>query len=80
MLSLDWLDDFTQPFSWRSSLSRVLDFLNKLFLPGVHYGTTMVLIWYYHDTIVVLLWYYHGSKRHDLADSLSSYDPNYLLN
>ena len=31
-----WLDDFTQPFSWRSSLSRALDFLNKLFLPGVN--------------------------------------------
>ena len=30
-----WLDDFTQPFSWRSSLVRALDFLNKLFLPGV---------------------------------------------
>ena len=31
-----WLDDyFTQPFSWRSSLSRALDFLNKLFRPGV---------------------------------------------
>ncbi len=30
-----WLDDFTQPFSWCSSLSQALDFLNKLFLPGV---------------------------------------------
>ena len=30
-----WLDDFTQPFSWRSSLSQALVFLNKLFLPGV---------------------------------------------
>ena len=29
-----------QPFSWRSLLSRALDFLNKLFLPGVsvHYS------------------------------------------
>ena len=32
-----WLDDFTQPFSWRSSLSRALDFQNKLFLLGVKY-------------------------------------------
>ena len=31
-----WLDDFMQPFSWRSSLVRALDFLNKLFLPGVN--------------------------------------------
>ena len=30
-----WLDDFMQPFSWGSSLSLALDFLNKLFLPGV---------------------------------------------
>ena len=30
-----WLDDFMQPSSWRSSLVRALDFLNKLFLPGV---------------------------------------------
>ena len=30
-----WLDDFMQPFSCHSSLSRALDFLNKLFLPGV---------------------------------------------
>ena len=30
-----WLDDFMQLFSWRSSLSQALDFLNKLFLPGV---------------------------------------------
>ena len=30
-----WLDDFTQPFSWRSLLVRALDFPNKLFLPGV---------------------------------------------
>ena len=30
-----WLDDFTQPFSWCSSLSWALNFLNKLFLPGV---------------------------------------------
>ena len=32
-----WLDDFMQPFSWRSWLVRALDFLNKLFLPGVVY-------------------------------------------
>ena len=30
-----WLDDFIQPFLWRSSLVQALDFLNKLFLPGV---------------------------------------------
>ena len=30
-----WLDDFMQLFSWRSSLVRALDFLNKLFLLGV---------------------------------------------
>ena len=30
------LDNFMQPFSWHSSLSRALDFLNKLFLPGVN--------------------------------------------
>ena len=34
-LCRSWLDDFTQLFSWRSSLSQALDFLNKLFLPGV---------------------------------------------
>ena len=28
------MDDFTQPFSWRSPLARALDFLNKLFLPA----------------------------------------------
>ena len=35
-----WLDNFTQPFSWRSSLSPALDFLNKLFLPGVNSSAT----------------------------------------
>ena len=30
-----WLDNFTQLFSWCSSLSQALDFLNKLFLLGV---------------------------------------------
>ena len=33
--SQSWLDDFMQPFSWCSSLVQALDFLNKLFLPGV---------------------------------------------
>ena len=28
-----WLDDFIQPFSWRSLLVQALDFLNKLFFP-----------------------------------------------
>ena len=37
------LDDFMQLFSWRSSLSRALDFLNKLFLPGVPGGLTWVI-------------------------------------
>ena len=32
-----WLDDFMQPFSWHNLLVRALDFLNKLFLPGVIY-------------------------------------------
>ena len=32
-----WLNNFMQPFSWRSSLSQALDFLNKLFLSGVHF-------------------------------------------
>ena len=32
------LDGFMQLFSWRSSLVRALDFLNKLFLPGVTSG------------------------------------------
>ena len=27
-----------QPFSWRSPLAQALDFLNKLFLPGVKYA------------------------------------------
>ena len=30
-----WLDDFIQPFLWRSSLVQALDFVNKLFVPGV---------------------------------------------
>ena len=35
-----WLDNFMQPFSWRSSLVRALDFLNKSFLPGVYVWNT----------------------------------------
>ena len=36
------MDDFMQPFSWRSPLARALDFLNKLFLLGVKAGDTEV--------------------------------------
>ena len=37
-----WLDDFMQPFSWRSSLVRALDFLNKLFLCNKDYFSTPI--------------------------------------